>query len=781
MPPASGSAGARARTDAEPLPVHVPVLRRGLAVRADRAVAPEAAVRGRRRHGPRRRDPDESSRRGWRGDFDTLPVPADQRHVVRLDLSLLAFAGRRPAYQNPATRGADEVLDRLRRRAATPTSGPPSADLRAALLRGLAGRLPRLAAKRRARSTHGSTSAIEPDPRRSSRTMWRWQPAATRAEPRDETHHVALRPAHRDGGGRCRSSSTVWSRSSRCARGTEESVSDGQPGGRRAGRRAIQLYFDNNLRVLRRSARAARHAARAVAAGAHPAESRARFPEFREITFFDAGGRVVATSRIGAVDADDPRIGRGRRRRRRSTSRRPRSTPTRSRRPRSPSRLMPATRSRAGSSARSRSRSCGGRSTASGRHEGYALLIGRAGQAARARQPERQGPDRERRAGARTTEQELADALRQTRRRRSSTDSTATTRGEKLLARRGRRPQPALDGHRRAADDEAFALADRARASAARRHRARAARHGGARLALGPVVHHAHLRADEASRRPSPRGAWTSASRSRGQDEIRQLGDAFNSMADRLVELQEDVRKQERQAMFGRIAAGLVHDLSHPIQNIGNSCKLIQKMFDDARVPRDVQADGRARAGDHQARARRPAQHRAADSARAVPGRHRTGRSPTSSSRCSSTPRPPGVTLRAELAPEARFIEGDVFALGRVYRNLIINAIQATAPGGLVVVATEAHGRRASRCASTTPAAAFRRIASARSSRTSSRPSGAGSGWAWRFPRRSSSSSAGRSRSRAKSARARRSCSSSRARRRGRWPCRRGIGSAGFG
>ena len=62
-----------------------------------------------------------------------------------------------------------------------------------------------------------------------------------------------------------------------------------------------------------------------------------------------------------------------------------------------------------------------------------------------------------------------------------------------------------------------------------------------------------------------------------GRDEIHQLGDSFNAMADRLVELQEDVRKQERQAMFGRIAAGLVHDLSHPIQNIGNSCKLIVK------------------------------------------------------------------------------------------------------------------------------------------------------------------------------------------------------------
>ena len=65
------------------------------------------------------------------------------------------------------------------------------------------------------------------------------------------------------------------------------------------------------------------------------------------------------------------------------------------------------------------------------------------------------------------------------------------------------------------------------------------------------------------------------------RDEIQELGDAFNSMADKLVELTEDVRKKERQAMFGRMAAGLVHDLSHPVQNIGNSCKLIVRVFDD--------------------------------------------------------------------------------------------------------------------------------------------------------------------------------------------------------
>ena len=52
------------------------------------------------------------------------------------------------------------------------------------------------------------------------------------------------------------------------------------------------------------------------------------------------------------------------------------------------------------------------------------------------------------------------------------------------------------------------------------------------------------------------------------------------------------------------------------------------------------------------------------------------------------TPKPPASRCAPKLRPTAAYIEGDVFALGRVYRNLIINAIQATAPGGLVVVTT---------------------------------------------------------------------------------------------
>ncbi len=179
-----------------------------------------------------------------------------------------------------------------------------------------------------------------------------------------------------------------------------------------------------------------------------------------------------------------------------------------------------------------------------------------------------------------------------------------------------------------------------------------------------------------------------------GHDEIRQLGDAFNSMADHLVELQENVRKQERQAMFGRIAAGLVHDLSHPIQNIGNSCKLIQKMYEDLEyretfrktVERELVIVKRVL--DDLRNIARPIplerfavdlNRTVADAAEAMEPHAETA----------------GLTLRTELTNETIFIEGDVFALGRVYRNLILNAIQATAPGGLIVVASEARPDRA--------------------------------------------------------------------------------------
>ena len=178
-----------------------------------------------------------------------------------------------------------------------------------------------------------------------------------------------------------------------------------------------------------------------------------------------------------------------------------------------------------------------------------------------------------------------------------------------------------------------------------------------------------------------------------GQDEIRELGDAFNSMADRLVELQEDIRKQERQVMFGRIAAGLVHDLSHPIQNIGNSCKLILKMWEDAEyrdtfrrmVEREMQVVKRVLEDLQNIAKPIPLERFPIELNRSV------GDAIESMQPLAETA---GISLRAELTSEPLYIEGDLFALGRVYRNLVVNAIQATAPGGLVVAAVEGQGDR---------------------------------------------------------------------------------------
>ena len=46
------------------------------------------------------------------------------------------------------------------------------------------------------------------------------------------------------------------------------------------------------------------------------------------------------------------------------------------------------------------------------------------------------------------------------------------------------------------------------------------------------------------------------------------------------------------------------------------------------------------------------------------------------------------VAVEAQYAPGPLVIDGDRFALGRVYRNLITNAIQATEPGGRVTIST---------------------------------------------------------------------------------------------
>lgn len=170
-------------------------------------------------------------------------------------------------------------------------------------------------------------------------------------------------------------------------------------------------------------------------------------------------------------------------------------------------------------------------------------------------------------------------------------------------------------------------------------------------------------------------------------DEFADLGDSFNTMADRLVELQEDVKRQERSAMFGRVAAGLVHDLLHPIQNVGNNTRLLLRpdLDDDSRsecgriIDREMTTIKRFLDDLHNIVKPKPIERFALDINGIV-------------MEVVEAIKPEGE--RASVAVVATYdagpltIEGDRFALGRVFRNLITNAIQATQPGGRVAIET---------------------------------------------------------------------------------------------
>ena len=145
--------------------------------------------------------------------------------------------------------------------------------------------------------------------------------------------------------------------------------------------------------------------------------------------------------------------------------------------------------------------------------------------------------------------------------------------------------------------------------------------------------------------------------------------------------------------MFGRVAAGLVHDISHPIQNIVNNAKLMLRMHEEADFREEfrkiVEREGTTikRVLDDLRNIAKPIplERFPVDVNRGVAEAVETMQQHAETA---------GITLRAELTAAPAVIQGDIFALGRVYRNLILNAIQATAPGGLVVAATEVHDDR---------------------------------------------------------------------------------------
>jgi signal transduction histidine kinase len=483
---------------------------------------------------------------------------------------------------------------------------------------------------------------------------------------------------------------SIW----RLKTGTEDSVSAGN--GRVAGQVAerIAQYFDHNTRVLKsvglelrgvdlREWQQARVLKDYVLA----------FPEFREITFFSAGGRVIATSRIGeatlsipeaaSVGADGTYIAPVQI----DEDGLPRTTIA--------VRVMPAGHEPAWVVAEIALEELWRTVDAIrvGR-EGYALLV-----AEDQRLIAHGNPNKKRHvatgvaAGAsKTPEQVFAAGLLAQSDQRAATTSYYDEGGRELLAVAAPVRNLPWVVIVEQPTDEAFELANRLQ-------RQLLIAIGLALLGtviLGWVWGRSFITRIFAlthATQALAEGRMDERVAVAGRDEIRQLGDAFNSMADRLVQLQEDVRRQERQAMFGKIAAGLVHDLSHPIQTIVSNSKLIVRMFDDAEyrdtfkrmIERESVVIKRVLEDLRNIAQPIPLEHFPVDVDRSVADVVESLQTAAETA---------GVTLRSELGTGGALVQGDVFALGRVYRNLLINAIQATAPGGLVAIATEAAGDR---------------------------------------------------------------------------------------
>jgi len=176
------------------------------------------------------------------------------------------------------------------------------------------------------------------------------------------------------------------------------------------------------------------------------------------------------------------------------------------------------------------------------------------------------------------------------------------------------------------------------------------------------------------------------------KDELSELGRSFNRMTEELIKLQEEIRKNERAVTFGKIASGLVHDLKHPIRSIENSSKLLLKMYDDPNyretfhktVNREFTSINRFLDDLHNLTHPIPLRpislniHKVIDEAL-------EGYRPEAKRN--------GIRIQRQFQKDSLRISADRFAMERVLKNLILNAIEAMPRGGDLALTTKADGQ----------------------------------------------------------------------------------------
>lgn len=170
-------------------------------------------------------------------------------------------------------------------------------------------------------------------------------------------------------------------------------------------------------------------------------------------------------------------------------------------------------------------------------------------------------------------------------------------------------------------------------------------------------------------------------------DEFERLGESFNMMAGRLKDLEGEIRANERSVFFGRIAAGLVHDLRHPVKNIENMSRLLTRVFNDEgyrenfkkTVERELGIINRFLDDLHNLTHPKPL---------AIIGIGLDGFIDEAIKPFEEEMARSRIELKGELSDKDMKISADRFALERIFKNLITNAIDAMPEGGILTIRT---------------------------------------------------------------------------------------------
>ena len=158
-----------------------------------------------------------------------------------------------------------------------------------------------------------------------------------------------------------------------------------------------------------------------------------------------------------------------------------------------------------------------------------------------------------------------------------------------------------------------------------------------------------------------------------------------------VMEAQEAVRRSDRLAALGQLTAGLAHELRNPLGTIKASAEMLnQQLSKENEVAREVAGFISTEVDRTNSLVTRFLQF-----ARPLHLRmDREDLTQTLDRAITLAEREaPGIAIYRNYAPEIPPFPFDRELLERVFYNLVLNAAQATAPGGAVTVKTRANGR----------------------------------------------------------------------------------------